>query len=218
MNRFDNSWGRLVIVAALLLSTETLMYRWGRAENPPPRRKFESFPVNVGGWTGTDVPIPPDIREVLGEGDFLTRVYIRNPEEPGISLFLAYFRSQRTGSTVHSPQQCLPGAGWTPIEHTYLNLTSPSGLTPYVNRYVIAKGLDRQLVIYWYESHGRIVASEYEAKFYLILGSIRGNRSDGALVRLITPLTDTEKPGAAQERATEFAEATLPLLNDYIPQ
>jgi EpsI family protein len=74
------------------------------------------------------------------------------------------------------------------------------------------------LVIYWYESHGRIVASEYEAKFYLILGSIRGNRSDGALVRLITPLTDTEKPGAAQERATEFAEATLPLLNDYIPQ
>ena len=92
----------------------------------------------------------------------------------------------------------------------------PSPLT--VNRYVIAKGLDRQLVLYWYQSHGRVVASEYAAKFYLVADSIRMNRSDGALVRVVTSINPGETEIAAENHAVAFTESSLPVLDSYIPR
>src|SRR5437764_9538068 len=113
---------------------------------------------------------------------------------------MAYFPTQRTGSTIHSPQNCLPGSGWVPVEFSRVEVPLRGSDNIRVNRYVIGKGLDRMLVIYWYQAHGRVVASEYWAKFYLVEDAIRMNRSDGALVRLMTPIGQNESAASAQQR------------------
>ena len=145
-------------------------------------------------------------------------VCIKILRQPYIDLFLVYFPSQRTGDTIHSPKHCLPGAGWLPVESSRVTLNLPGHLPFLANRYVIAKGTDRQLVLYWYLAHDRAIASEYWAKFYLVTDSIRLNRSDGSLVRLTTQLRPRETSDAAQARLISFASTFTPLLNQYVPR
>src|SRR5262249_30998996 len=128
------TWLRFLPVLALLAGASVLLHGQGGSGRSPQREEFTSFPTRIGDWTGTDVGIPRDIREVLGEGDFLERIY-RRAGEPSIDLFLAYFPSQRTGSTIHSPRNCLPGAGWMPVSQTEIQLTSPATGPINVNRY-----------------------------------------------------------------------------------
>jgi len=156
---------------------------------------------------------------VLGQGDFLLRVYQDDSgRNPDVDLFLAYFSSQRAGDTIHSPKNCLPGAGWSPIEASRISISSP-GRAPFLaNRYIIAKGAERQLVLYWYWAHDRAVASEYLAKFYLVADSIRMNRSDGSLVRVTTPLRSGESADAALDRLLAFAGKVVPVLNGFVPR
>lgn len=165
------------------------------------------------------MPIDKDTLQVLGPGDFLLRIYnLEDRSEPYLDLFIAYFPSQRAGDTIHSPKNCLPGAGWAPVESGRLALAVP-GHSPFpVNRYVIAKGESRQLVLYWYWAHDRGVASEYWAKYYLVADSIALNRSDGSLVRVTTPLLPGESVDKAQERMMPFVDAVVPRLQNYIPR
>jgi EpsI family protein len=99
-----------------------------------------------------------------------------------------------------------------------MQLSRPDGRAITVNRYVIAKGLERRLVLYWYQAHGRVVASEYWAKFYLVADAIRMNRSDGALIRVTTPIAENESPVSAEQRGVAFVRDVLPLLGRYIPE
>jgi EpsI family protein len=202
----------VLLAAAAFLRTRT------QAEQLPPREQLASFPMRVGDWTGREVGVSEAVRDFLGDGDFMDRVYLRRPEEPYVDLYIAYFPTQRTGNTIHSPQNCLPGAGWTPVERGRVVLKGPMGETVRANRYIIAKGLDRRLVLYWYQSHGRAVASEYWAKFYLVADSVRMNRSDGALVRVVTSFTDNNDLPTAESRAREFATQILPILDQFIPR
>jgi EpsI family protein len=212
------SWIRFLAVVVLLASTALFLRAHTRPEILPAREALASFPRQVGSWVGQDTPLQPGVLEVLGPGDFLTRIYARTPKEPYIDLFAGYFPTQRTGNTIHSPQNCLPGAGWTPVDATRFALPRPDGSTTVVNRFVLAKGPERLLVLYWYQAHGRVVASEYWAKFYMVADAIRDNRTDGALVRIITPLASGEEVQAGQRRAVEFAQAILPTLDRYIPR
>ncbi len=210
---------RFILAAALIASAAIFLQARGRNEIFPPRLPLQSFPTQLSAWTGTDIAIQKDVLEVLGPGDFLLRVY-QNPAEkqPFVDLFIAYFPSQRTGDTIHSPKHCLPGSGWLPVESSRVTLSLP-GHSPFpANRYVIAKGDSRQLVLYWYWAHDRGVASEYWAKFYLVADSMRMNRSDGALVRITTPLYFGETAEAAQQRLLPFAGDVAPLLDNYIPR
>jgi EpsI family protein len=210
---------RFIVALVLLVGTALFLEARNRGEVFPPRMPLSSFPHQLGNWNGTDVEIGKEILDVLGPGDFLLRVY-RDDEnrQPSTDLFIAYFPSQRTGDTIHSPKNCLPGAGWTPIDSARIAL-NVNGHPPFpVNRYVIAKGPDRLLVLYWYWAHDRAVASEYWAKVYLVTDSIRMNRSDGALVRLNTRMLPGESVDAAMARLTPFAGQVVPLLNEYIPQ
>ena len=178
-----------------------------------------------------------EVLDVLGPGSFLLREYspdtknagtnnedaknsedAKNENDPVIDLFIAYFPSQRSGDTIHSPKHCLPGAGWLPVDSSRVTLTLP-GHDPFpANRYVISRGDARDLVLYWYWAHNRGVASEYWAKFYLVADSIRMNRSDGALVRITTQMFPGETPDAAQQRVLPFAKDIGPLLDNYIPR
>ncbi|MGC2196734.1 MAG: exosortase C-terminal domain/associated protein EpsI [Terriglobales bacterium] len=210
---------RFVIALVMLLGTALFLQARNRGEVFPPRKPLSAFPERLGDWTGTDVEISKDIRDILGAGDFLLRVYrTETAQQPSTDLFIAYFPSQRAGDTIHSPKNCLPGAGWTPIDSARITL-SVAGHAPFpANRYVIAKGDDRLLVVYWYWAHDRAVASEYWAKIYLVTDSIRMNRSDGSLIRLTTQILPGESVNMAMARLHPFAGDVVPLLNQYIPQ
>jgi|SRR5579863_2923239 len=210
---------RFVMAALLIVSAGVLLQAHTRSEVQPARLPLQLFPQQLGTWDGEDIAMDKDVLAILGPGDFLLRVY-RDPQtnQPPVNLFIAYFPSQRTGDTIHSPQHCLPGAGWAPVENRRMDLSLP-GHAPFpVNRYLIAKGDSREVVLYWYWAHDRGVASEYWAKFFLVADSIRMNRSDGALVRIITPLLPGETADAATERLLPFANRVTPLLDSYIPR
>jgi EpsI family protein len=224
MTRRAFSWLRVLPVLALLICTVLLLRSRSQAEVLPPRQPVASFPVElpawkgeIGKWQGSIVPIPGWALEVLGAGEFAERSYQRTPDEPPVDLFMAYFPSQRMGSTMHSPQNCLPGSGWTPVESSRVQLTTAGGAMK-VNRYIVAKGDNRLLVYYWYQEHGRVVASEYWSKFYLVADSIRFNRSDGALIRVSTPLAPGETVHDAERRSQGLIDAIVPVLGNYIPQ
>jgi EpsI family protein len=208
---------RFALALLLLIPAAVFLQAHSRPEVLPPRQDLAAFPMQVGGWVGRDTSLPPNVLEILGPGEFLTRLYRRQGDEAYADLFVAYFPSQRTGNTIHSPQNCLPGAGWTPVERSWLPLTAPDGSSGMVNRYLLAKGADRVLVLYWYQAHGRVVASEYWAKFYLVWDAIRRNRTDGSLVRIVTPLALGERPQESERRAVGFAQQVLPMLGPYIP-
>jgi EpsI family protein len=210
---------RFFVAAALLLSAAVFLQARSRMEILPPHRPLSDFALHLGDWTGADIAITPDVREVLGPGDFLLRVYQNESgSQPYFDLFIAYFPSQRSGDTIHSPKNCLPGAGWSPVKADRIWLTLPSVPPFQVNRYVIAKGGDRQLVLYWYLAHNRTTASEYWAKFYLVADSIRMNRSDGSLVRITTPIVRGETTDVAQHRLLSAASYIAPQLGAFIPR
>jgi len=206
------------VIAALLAAAAIFLHARSRTEILPAHRPMAEFPYQLGPWTGTGIDIPADMLDVLGPGDFLFRVYQRAANEPDVDIFLAYFPTQRAGDTVHSPKNCLPGAGWLPVDSARISISLP-GHEPFpANRYVIAKGENRELVLYWYWAHDRGVASEYWAKIYLVTDSIRLHRSDGSLVRVTTPLRSGESIDAAQARLLALVENVVPMLNQYVPR
>jgi EpsI family protein len=208
-------------LSALLLFASAGGYLGAHGLNEvfPPRQPIESFPAQLGPWNGTDLVIDQETRDILGPGEFLSRNYSLSVDQgPSTELFIAYFPSQRTGDTIHSPMRCLPGSGWLPMDRTQVTL-SLGGHAPFpANRVVIAKGELRQVVLYWYWAHDRGVASEYRAKYYLIKDSIQLHRSDGALVRIITPIYSGEDADAAYRRILPFAGEIVPRLDGYIPR
>jgi EpsI family protein len=210
---------RFALAAVVLALTAMLLEARSRVEVIPPHLPLASFPSRLANWDSTEIVQDQKTLEVLGPGDFLERVY-QDPAQklPYVDVFLAYFPSQRAGETPHSPQHCLPGSGWSPEENVRISLALPGHVPFPANRYVIAKADQRRLVLYWFWAHDRGVASEYWAKFYLVEDAIRMNRSDGSLVRLVTPMFPGETPGAAQQRIQPFTSAVVSLLDDYIPR
>jgi EpsI family protein len=157
---------------------------------------------------------------VLGAGSFLNRTYSpasANSNAGVVGLFIGYFPTQRTGQSIHSPQHCLPGSGWTFESSGVTDVTDTQGKTSQVGDYIIVNGASRAEVLYWYQSHGRAIASDYKAKLYMLSDSIRYNRSDAALVRIVVPERPGDSRETAHERALAFAQRLIPLLPAYIP-
>jgi EpsI family protein len=214
------SWNARFTVVALLLAGASL-FQHMHAGNvaAPPRISLASFPLELGEWIGSDIPIAPIILNKLDRGEFLQREYLdQNAKGPGVSLYLAYFPEQRAGRRSHLPEDCLAGSGWSTLESGVTTLSLP-GYKPFpANRYLITKGSDRQLVLFWFWGRGRGIASEDWADFYLVFDSLRFNRTDDALVRINTPLQPGEEPEAGQRRLLSFAERMSPLVGSFIPR
>ena len=212
---------RIMTVGLLLLVSAGVIAKASRIEDVPPRQSFDQFPLQVAGWRGQDTErFSPEIMKVLGADDYLSRFYVAPRGRVG--LYIGYYKSQRQGDSMHSPLNCLPGAGWQPLEKSYLPIRvtgangSESEIT--VNRYIIEKGLEQQVVLYWYQSHGRVIANEYRSKIFMVYDAARLNRSDAALVR-VTSARRADEQGlqTAEERAVEFVKTMFPLLSNYLP-
>ncbi len=219
---------RLIVLSVVLLSGAAVLARASTQEPVPIRQSLTSFPMQLDGWQGRHgEPFDDTIMAVLGVDEYVNAGYVRAADLP-IGLYVGYYQSQRQGDAIHSPLNCLPGAGWAPLSKSTASLTvsEPAAAggtmvsrTIDVNRYVIEKGADRQMVLYWYQSHGRVIASEYTSKAYMILDAMRTNRTDAALVRVITVIPDgsAEATFAAERRASDFVKTLFPVLAAYIP-
>jgi EpsI family protein len=213
---------RVIVVLAGLLVAAGAVARADRYELPPSRLSLAVFPMEIGDWRGSQAPpFAASVLQVLGLDDYLTRTYF-TPDHAGVGLYIGYWKSQRQGDTIHSPLNCLPGAGFEPVSQSIMRIPdprNPAGPTVPINRYVVQKGLDRQLILYWYQSHGRIVASEYWSKFYLVTDAVRLNRSDGAIVRVIAPIADStpEAEQRAERDALRFVKDLVPKLAGFLP-
>ena len=215
---FPKSHSRFVAVALLLAATGAYLRAHAGDDVPPVRQPLTSLPLNIEGWHGTDGQLDETSLDILGNPEYVLRDYVDPNAQSLVDLFIAYYPTQKAGETPHTPAHCLPGAGWIPILRQVVTLKRSDGLTFPVNRYVIAKGGERHLVLYWFQAQGREVASEYKLKYYLVSNSIRLHRSDGALIRLITPMDRGESPDAAQARLMQLGDHLLPMLDNYIPR
>lgn len=214
---------RSAILFVSFVLSAGLIDRAGESEPRPLARPFEIFPMQLDDWRGRQQAAFDDkTLAILGVSDYLTRSYFR--PEAAAGLYVGYWASQRQGDTIHSPLNCLPGSGWEPLSKREMDVAVPDQIggtrsrRVVVNRYVVEKGLDRQLVLYWYQSHGRVVASEYVSKMYLVTDAIRLRRTDAAIVRVMVPV----KPGDAGEQNAErqgaqFIESLFPALAHYLP-
>jgi exosortase D (VPLPA-CTERM-specific) len=184
----------------------------------PERRDFGEFPLRLAGWEGRRERIDPVQLEVLKADDAISANYL-GADRAAINLHIAYFASQSRGAATHSPRVCIPGAGWdiTRLETRELAAVRPGGAPLRVNRALIQKGDAVQLVYYWFKHGERVVTHEYVAKWIILVDSLTRNRSDGALIRLITPVRRGEPEGAADERLAAFAAALAPALPRHVP-
>ena len=213
--KFLNSTAARVVTALLILQT-AFLYSAVRPEFLPPSRPLEGMPATLGGWqlaqTGV---IEQEVLDVLKADDILNRVYTRSGQDAA-GLFVAAFRSQRTGKAPHSPKNCLPGSGWVPLSSGEIAIDVGREAPISVNRYVVASGSQRSLVLYWYQSRDRVVANEYKAKFWVMADAIRLNRTDTALVRVIVPVVDRDE-AKAEATASDFVRSFYSTLLTYLP-
>jgi EpsI family protein len=205
------------ILSAVLLLQAAGFYALSRRENVPSARLLSELPRQFQAWQMTqEVAIDPNIQDVLRADDTVNRMYSDSANGRVASLFVAFFRSQRSGQAPHSPKNCLPGSGWVPTDSAVASIRIPGRIEPIrVNRYLVSKGDQRTLVLYWYQSRDRVIASEYAAKFYLVADAIRHNRTDTALVRISVPLTGDQ--GDAERTAEDFVQSFFISLRQFLP-
>ncbi len=232
------SWP-LMIAVVMLASAWLLIDSFSSGEFIQPKKAFAEFPMTVGGkWQGKELGIEKKVLDVLKLSDYMMRVYWPStpmgsdtiqgqpvsdqsysqsqPTKAGpLWLYVGYYESQRTGSTYHSPKNCLPGAGWQFVESEHVTVPLGNGPGKVINRVLIQKGLDQQIILYWYQDRGRVIASEYWAKGYMIWDAITKNRTDGSLVRISIPVESS--PEDAYHRGVNFIQDLWPVLLQFMP-
>ena len=206
-------------VTILLLLQTAVLYSSVRPESVPSNAPLSALPHKLGSWTffREDV-VDQETQDVLKADDLLYRFYVDPAQSrtTAVSLFVAGFRSQRNGKTPHSPKNCLPGSGWTQLSNSLYPIQLESGQTIEVNRYIVAHGEERSLVMYWYQSRNRVVADEFKAKFWVMADAVRLNRTDTALVRVVVPVIDRDEDRATK-LATDFIKSFFQPLHTYLP-
>ena len=203
------------VVTILLVLQGALLYSSIRPEAVAAGRPLREIPRTLGSWQfAQEGVVDQETLDVLQADDLLNRQYLRGPMVAGV--FVAAFQSQRSGKAPHSPKNCLPGAGWSPVSDARIHVDVGTGAPIEVNRYIIASGEQRSLVMYWYQSRDRVVANEFEAKFWVMADAIRYNRTDTALVRVVVPVINKDED-TAERQAVDFVQNLYPVLRQFLP-
>ncbi len=203
------------ITVGVLLVAFALLHGVSHGEATVAHQALRELPLELGNWAGIEKPLSDRILQAVGVTDYLNRSYFSD-EDGSVQLYVGYYSSQSSGDTIHSPKNCLPGSGWDPVQSDRASIALSSTHRIVVNEYIVQRGPERQLVFYWYQGRGRITASEYSSKFWMVTDAISRHRTDGALVRVITPIPGSE--GEARERLENFTRLVFPNLETFIPK
>jgi EpsI family protein len=216
MKLLNNKYASLVTLV-LLMQAVAYYAVAQRAELTPEIAPLSTFPHVVGDWRMVqDAPLEKEVLDVLKADDTMNRVY-DGPNSATAYFFVGFFKTQRYGQAPHSPKNCLPGAGWQPIEDTKIAFRVPGWPTPIItNKYVLQRGDERSVTLYWYQSHNRVIASEYSAKFWLVADAIKYNRSDTALIKVVVPVRDNNYDRAT-ENGIAFIQTAFPSVLKQLP-
>jgi len=186
-------------------------------EDIQPNKPFSSFPTKIGEWVGKEERFDEKVYDILGVDDSIMCSYTRSDGRQ-VQLYVGFYQSQREGDLIHSPKNCMPGAGWnitlTSLEELIIPDTNPDKIK--MIKLLLEKGGQRQIVLYWFQSRGRFISSEYIQKLYLVIDSIIRHRTDGSFVRLIAPVTDGDEEKTLK-CLKDFARVLIPILQEYIP-
>ncbi|PIE32596.1 EpsI family protein [candidate division KSB3 bacterium] len=208
------------VAMAVILVTIFLIYRAPHGKSMPLQKDILEFPEQFGSWQGGGSRTLDDkVMDILRVDNYLDRVYY---DEQGrwISLYIGYFQDQKDGETIHSPRNCMPGSGWnfTKMQPVTLDIGGEHPLTVQAVRSILVHGENRMLTYYWYQSRGRFITSEYWHKFYLVYDGMRHNRTDGALVRVLAPLSENSDIQTVEEDMETFIADFAPILQyEYLP-
>jgi EpsI family protein len=207
----------LLVPAALILQTALVHWASG-AERPPAMPDLSKFSPHLGAWQLLrEEPVAEDVRAQLQADQLVSRTYSRSPGGTAANLFVAWFQTQSQGTRQpHSPQVCLPGAGWTPIISDRIRIEAGGELLP-VNRYVAASGGQQAVILYWYQTSRRAVASEWSSKFWTVWDALSSRRTDIALIRVVTWPTGTDYESATKD-GVAFAREMYPSLRADLPR
>jgi len=208
-----------VVLVLLLVGGSISESIKGRVDIIPQRKAFMNFPDHIGDWVGRNELLGQEYLAQLKLTDYVIINYFKPGETQAINFYSAYYQTQRKDAAVHSPRSCIPGDGWQIVqydERTFPDLQI-DGVPLMVNRAIIEKGENRQLVYFWFQQRGRLLTNEYLVKWYLFYDAITLNRTDGALVRLVTNLDKNEDPELVERRLQGFLTEIFPKLPDYLP-
>jgi EpsI family protein len=189
--------------------------RLAHTQEVPPAKDLSLFPSRINQWIGRDYNFDPNVLELLGTDNLLNRAYV-NHKGDSISLYVGYYRSQKTGDQIHSPLHCYPGTGWNPISRKVVPVHLQDRVI-HINRMLIQNGSERQMVAYWYQSQNKAIATEYMQRLNLIINALRKNRTDGSLIRISTTIAGDD-PEGYWKTMTDFIKETYPFLIEYLPQ
>jgi EpsI family protein len=207
---------RTLIVAAILLCTSAALGYFHQSQDVLPKKPLNEFPMAIGPWQGTVDRFEARIYDVLGVDDS-TLGNFKDHAGNVVQLYIGYHSSQREGDLIHSPKNCMPGSGWNIVETSLVDLNVPSREQQPVRviRLLLQKGAQKQMALYWYHSRGRVIASEYLQKIYLVMDSITRRRTDGSFIRLTAPVMVDE--GQTLETLKGFAVRLFPIIDEFLP-
>src|SRR5512142_3276378 len=210
--------GYLNLAVPVFLAVQVLVVHAATGlEHPPQPPSVAGFPAAAGQWKLFHQD-PIDLEMATLKADILVgQTYLERPTNSSASLLVAWYRTQRDGAPQpHSPKFCLPGWGWSPEVADYVTVGTAAGAIT-VNRYIVVKGPQRAVVLYWYQTPWRVIASEWTEKFWVAADALRSKRTDAALVRVVV-WSASGGDDAATAVATSFARNLYPALRNYLPQ
>jgi EpsI family protein len=207
----------LPIVLSLIVAGLAVNWFATRSEVAVERRHLTELSMTLGDWNqrGSEIKFGEGVESVLKTTDYTMREYT-SAEGRVANIYVGYYATQRTGATYHSPQNCLPGAGWVLNDPQSVEITTADGRTFTANRYIIENGIYKEVMIYWYQGRGRIERSEYRDKINTVMDSVVRRRTDGAMVRVMTSVGDDE--AASLNAASTLAARLAEQLTPFVPE
>jgi len=205
-----------LVLTALLIAQALAYYGLSRPEPVPLAKPLDQFPTEIGAWHMVrPLAMDAETANVLRADDYLLRDY-SDARAEAVNLFVAFFKSQRAGQTPHSPKNCLPASGWVWTDSNTLRVTVAGRAEPIeINRYVVSKGEEKAVVLYWYQSRDRVVANEFKAAKFVAWDALRYNRTDTALVRVVVPVIRSDEDSVRVARA--FIVSFFSPLAQFLP-
>lgn len=205
---------KTIIIILVMLVTIGITTLAKQSQTISPNKPFETFPTEIGNWKGIKTQLEPNILKVVGVDDYILGNY--QQYNISINLYVGFYKTQKEGDLIHSPKNCLPGAGWNITQTSVETVMLENGKKPIkVIKLMLEKGVQKQIVLYWFQSRGRIISSEYMQKIWLVIDSITRHRTDGSFVRLIAPVVKDE--ATTLKTLKDFINELHPILDDYIP-